>query len=389
MKAVIMHTRPAFDLLKQSDVVTYYHLQFPCWLFDDERYAAMGLVAKTVYMLLFNRFQLLKLNGWMNGNGEVFVIYTRKELSEKLRVSEKLIKDAMDELKGHSLVWERRCGRGYANQIYLSRVTVSQENAVNSKGGPFDPLPPEVLNPDDNDDDVDSEDLEIESRPDEIAGLDFCKELLRKKDDAKKPDNINNSTGLSSQEAPEPLFKNRQNDGSRTAEKAVQEPPNRRPSYIDIKINKNEYESSQSKSCRQNPFAAAPGMDVDRLTDAHALEEIFIQAELDYFEDDEAAVIKDAIERLYYSESIRIQDAIYPSTRIRSNLLRLDSMIVQDALHRLARNEEKIRNSSAYVKVVLFNTIMESGSDLLVDPYLNHLRRGSISGTVSGGDRGP
>ena len=91
MKGQECKERPDFGLMKQSDVVRFYHLQFPRWLVEDRRYMPLGMEAKFVYMLLFNRFQLSKHNGWVNGEGEVFVIYTRRELAEKLNISEKRV----------------------------------------------------------------------------------------------------------------------------------------------------------------------------------------------------------------------------------------------------------------------------------------------------------
>ena len=125
MKGQEYKERPGFGLMKQSDVVRFYHLQFPRWLIEDRRYMTLGMEAKFVYMLLFNRFQLSRHNGWMNGEGEVFVIYTRRELAEKLNISEKRVSAAMNELRDFMLIWEKRCGRGFANQIYLANVEVS------------------------------------------------------------------------------------------------------------------------------------------------------------------------------------------------------------------------------------------------------------------------
>ena len=100
MKQEERNDRPDYGLMKQSDVVQFYHLQFPRWLLEDRRYMPLGIEAKFVYMLLFNRFQLSKHNGWINDEGEVFVIYTRRELAEKLNASEKRVSAAMNELRG-------------------------------------------------------------------------------------------------------------------------------------------------------------------------------------------------------------------------------------------------------------------------------------------------
>ena len=144
MKGQELKERPCYGLMKQNDVVQFYHLQFPRWLLEDSRFVPVSMEAKFVYMLLFNRFQLSKLNGWINDQGEVFVIYTRRELSERLNISEKRVSAAMNELREYQLIWEKRCGRGYANQIYLASVEVSPEDAMQSAGGPFDPLPQET-----------------------------------------------------------------------------------------------------------------------------------------------------------------------------------------------------------------------------------------------------
>ena len=103
--------------------------------------------------------------------------------------------------------------------------------------------------------------------------------------------------------------------------------------------------------------------------------DILDACELDSFSPDAAGVFENAIERLYYSDSYRIGNAVLPKSRVRSKLRRLDGMILRDAEGKLAANEDrKVRNSTAYVMSTVFNAISESESDLMVDPYLNSLR---------------
>lgn len=78
MKAAKLNQRPAFALMKQTDIQSVHHLQMPRWLFSDQRYAEMSLDAKVAYTFLLNRFQLSRRNGWVNDNGEVFVIFPAK-----------------------------------------------------------------------------------------------------------------------------------------------------------------------------------------------------------------------------------------------------------------------------------------------------------------------
>ena len=426
--------KPAYDLVKQSDIVDFYHLQFPRWLIEDRRYMHMTLEAKFTYTLLFNRFQLSKHNGWMNEDGEVFVIYTRDELSVKMNAGVKRVTSAMNELRDFGLIWERRCGRGFANQIYLARVQISEKDAAESSGGPMD----RGITGADTDERME------ESRPAEMTGLagendsDCIGANDTGSDVSHDTDSIDcavsshlhpfaSDTVIPTQSAftditmpippviadvalpsqattksPSQPFKNCQNDDSRNVKTAIQETPNPPPSYkafsykdlnhLDSKVSQchsllihqenNHSQLSEQTAPDKNPY---PNDQAD-LTDKTALATIMKNISPEYFSDNEAAVIRDAVERLYYSQSIRIGNAVYPSARIREHLRRLDFETVQDTLHRLHNNRDAIKNSSAYTVTVLFNTIMESRSDLLLDPYLNHLRTQTQPPLAQGGE---
>jgi hypothetical protein len=333
-------------------------------------------------MLLFNRFQLSKHNGWINGNGEVFVIYTRKELSERLNVSEKRISSAMNELKDYALVWERRCGRSFANQIYLANVKTALEDSMMSKGGPLDPAAA-VATDEANDTRKATVKPEVTDVPKINAPADEYPDEPRPDETAVLNSPPSSSPAEASSEDPQDSrFKNLQNGSSRNADMAVQEPPNLPPSYIDL--NKKDLSHLESSQSRSSPSVLRK--DTDGQTDADTLNALIEQAELDTLEAEDAAVIRDAIERLFYSQNIKVGNAVYPNDRIRSNLQRLNSFIVQDAVTKITGNVTvKIRNSSAYVVSVLFNTIMESGSDLLVDPYLNCMRAACKPQTTGNG----
>ena len=85
MKAAPITKKPSFPLMKQGDIQNIYHLQMPRWLFTDPRYIGLSLEAKVTYTFLLNRFQLSRLNGWLNDDGEVFIIYTRRSLSSEIK----------------------------------------------------------------------------------------------------------------------------------------------------------------------------------------------------------------------------------------------------------------------------------------------------------------
>lgn len=132
MRAAKMKERPSFQLMVQTDVQSIYHMQMPRWLFSDPRYCEMSLDAKVTYTFLLNRFQLSRRNGWVNERGEVFVIFPRKALAKELRICEQRVTAAFKKLVEMELVWEKRCGRGDANQIYLAYVTPQDDPAYAS-----------------------------------------------------------------------------------------------------------------------------------------------------------------------------------------------------------------------------------------------------------------
>ncbi len=104
------------------------------------------------------------------------------------------------------------------------------------------------------------------------------------------------------------------------------------------------------------------------------LEQILENCELYIFPNEVAGVFRNAIERLYYSNSFTLGGATLPQTKIRSHLWELNGSVLQDAFHKLRANRDKqVKNSTAYVMAVVLNSIWELESDLLVDPYLNSL----------------
>lgn len=331
MRAAKMQNRPNFELMKQTDIQNLYYMQMPRWLFSDPRYADMSLDAKVTYTFLLNRFQLSRRKGWVNDRGEVFVIFPRLALAKELRVCEQRVTAAFRKLVERKLVWEKRCGRGDANQIYLALVQ------------PMD-------------------DPEYECAPFVSENMGNC--------GSRTADFEVLGDDMSIQEPQNPGFQNSGFDSSRDAKAEVQEPQDLRSS--------NKEKRKKDFSQREVSQSIRGVSETDRLTDAEEEEcllDILEACELYCFAPETAAVFENAIERLFYSESFRIGNATLPQSRVRAKLRRLDSMILRDAESKLAANlEKRVKNSTAYTMATIFNCIAESESDLMVDPYLNSLR---------------
>ena len=253
MKAAKLTEHPSFRLMRQTDVQNAWHMQMPRWLFSDPRYADMSLDAKVAYTFLLNRFQLSRRNGWVNDAGEVFVIFPRKALAKELRICEQRVTAAFRKLAELQLIWEKRCGRGDANQIYLASVTPIDD--PNYECAPFC-----------------SESYEsCGSRTADAAFL-----------DAEEPQE------LPPQNPGIPAF--------RTEDPDVPEPQDLGASNTDL----SQPDIAFSDVSPSVPSEDRPADDEKELTG------ILDACELSYFEPEVARVFENAIERLFYSDNLRI-----------------------------------------------------------------------------------
>lgn len=75
--------------------------------------------AKLLYALLLGRTQLSQKSGWVSEDGNVYVIYTIRQMANDLNRSERTVKAALDELENAGLITRVRQGWNRANRIFL------------------------------------------------------------------------------------------------------------------------------------------------------------------------------------------------------------------------------------------------------------------------------
>lgn len=97
----------------------YY--QMPKFLFEGEL-ENLSNDARVLYSLLRDRHDLSIKNQWINENGEVYLIFSRENMCDMLKLSKPTVIKAMNDLKKYNLIEEKRLGQGKANQIYLLSV---------------------------------------------------------------------------------------------------------------------------------------------------------------------------------------------------------------------------------------------------------------------------
>ncbi len=94
--------------------------------------------AKLLYGLLLHRTTLSQKSGWMTEDGNVYVIYTIRQMSEALNRSERTVKTALHELENAGLLVRVRQGWNKANMIYLK----IPENEVQKTSHPLGKIYP-------------------------------------------------------------------------------------------------------------------------------------------------------------------------------------------------------------------------------------------------------
>lgn len=359
---------PNFPLMKRSQIVSFFHLQMPRWLFSDPKYAGLSLHAKVTYTFLLNRYQLSQRNGWVSEQDEVFVIFTREELAAEMHVSYKKAIASFKELQDANLIWEQRRGRGLPNHIYLADVR--HETSESYQSAPFCGAPPEA------------------PRPDDREGLD---DLPESKGSPGTAENARDSVGsrvpepsMPAQDLSKEQVKNRANglfapvqdlskepvktgraDSSAPVKPAGQElsqmpPSNTYPREIDWR------DTEDQSVCT----FSARGQ-----TDGQALEMIYQSCGMEDFEPGDRTVLRDAIAWLFYAQEVRIGACCYAGGYVRSRLFALTGETLQMALDRLHENKTaRLRNTLVYTAKVLFSCLTEREAQYALDPYLNGLR---------------
>ena len=88
--------------------------------------------AKLVYVLLLDRARLsMKNEGWEDENGHVFIHYTVGALAGATGKCEMPIKDCLNKLELHGLIYRQRQGAGRPSKIYVRvPTTVQSENRL-------------------------------------------------------------------------------------------------------------------------------------------------------------------------------------------------------------------------------------------------------------------
>lgn len=118
--------------IKLNEVTNMIFYQVPKVLFTS-KYKLLSNNARMTYAILRDRMDLSIKNKWQDEQGNVYVIFSRENLSQELGVNEKSITKYLKELKDVQLIDEKRRGINKPNLIYVCMP----EDIENTRNGNF------------------------------------------------------------------------------------------------------------------------------------------------------------------------------------------------------------------------------------------------------------
>jgi len=113
---------------KSNETLENKFYQIPQELFVNSLYKdKLNSDSKILYAFLIDRLSLSQKNNWKDSESNVYLIFTRQEVQDKLNLSEKTVIKAFKQLSEAHLIADKRQGLGKPNLIYVGKI-IHEEN---------------------------------------------------------------------------------------------------------------------------------------------------------------------------------------------------------------------------------------------------------------------
>jgi len=113
---------------KSNETLENKFYQIPQELFVNSLYKnKLNSDSKILYAFLIDRLSLSQRNNWKDSENNVYLIFTRQEVQDKLGLSEKTVIKAFKQLSDVKLIADKRQGLGKPNLIYVGKI-IHEEN---------------------------------------------------------------------------------------------------------------------------------------------------------------------------------------------------------------------------------------------------------------------
>ena len=112
-----------FNFYKVNKTLNHRYYQIPQELFVNPLYKdKLSSDSKLLYGFLLDRMSLSAKNNWCDEDGNIYLIFTRKEVQEKLNLCDRTVTKAFKQLSSVKLIYEKRQGANKPNLIYISKI---------------------------------------------------------------------------------------------------------------------------------------------------------------------------------------------------------------------------------------------------------------------------
>ncbi len=113
---------------KDNEILEHKYYQMPQELFTNSNYKNnLNSDSKILYAFLLDRLSLSQKNRWIDEEKNIYLIFTREEVQEKLNLSDKTVTKAFKQLVDVNLIAEKRQGLGKPNLIYVGKIQYEEK----------------------------------------------------------------------------------------------------------------------------------------------------------------------------------------------------------------------------------------------------------------------
>jgi hypothetical protein len=134
-----------FDYFYGQSGEMFSYFRVPKILFRDIRFKDLSTDAKTLYGILLDRMSLSVKNGWLDGQGRVYIIFPIQEVMDALGCADNKATKLFRELENAGLVERKRRGLGKPNLIYVKNFADPRfRNREKTGSGAADSAQPEA-----------------------------------------------------------------------------------------------------------------------------------------------------------------------------------------------------------------------------------------------------
>ena len=134
-----------FDYFYGQSGEMFSYFRVPKILFRDIRFKDLSTDAKTLYGILLDRMSLSVKNGWLDGQGRVYIIFSIQEVMDALGCADNKATKLFRELENAGIVERKRRGLGKPNLIYVKNFADPRfRNREKTGSGAADSAQPEA-----------------------------------------------------------------------------------------------------------------------------------------------------------------------------------------------------------------------------------------------------